>query len=115
MSTEAMASLRDIVHRELGTAADENGYPLDTWTADALADDLARCSPALDDRQGTKHMITVGHDEGDRQSFFFEGRINLDALAEAVDAVHVDHTRRLEAAIIQISDKPCAREIRGTP
>jgi len=54
-------------------------------------------------RQGTKHMITVGQ-RGDRQSFFFEGRINLDAPAEAVDAVHVDHTRRLEAAIIQISD-----------
>jgi hypothetical protein len=43
------AALRDIVHRELAAGV-ENGYPLDTWTAEAIADDLARCSPALDDR-----------------------------------------------------------------
>ena len=44
-----MTPLRDIVHAELAAAL-ENGYPLDTWTADAIADDLARYSPALDDR-----------------------------------------------------------------
>lgn len=43
-----MTSLRLIVFRELDTAHD--GYPLPSWTADAIAEDLARHSPALDDR-----------------------------------------------------------------
>jgi hypothetical protein len=39
-----------MVFRELDTAHDENGYPLPSWTAQAIAEDLARHSPALDDR-----------------------------------------------------------------
>ncbi len=43
-----MTALRLIVFRELNTAADENGYPIASWTAQAIAEDLARHSPALD-------------------------------------------------------------------
>ena len=43
-------ALRDIVFHELDTAVDENGYQLDSITAEAIADDLARYSPALDSR-----------------------------------------------------------------
>ena len=45
-----MTPLRLIVFRELDTASIENGYPLPSWTAQAIAKDLARHSPALDDR-----------------------------------------------------------------
>jgi hypothetical protein len=41
-----MTALRLI--RELDTAHYENGYPLPSWTAQAIAEDLARHSPALD-------------------------------------------------------------------
>lgn len=43
-----MNSVFRIVFRALDTAADENGYPLPSWTAEAIAEDLARHSPALD-------------------------------------------------------------------
>lgn len=60
MSTEAMASLRDIVHHELDTAANENGYHLHRcWTAEDISDDLARCSPALDDMDPEKLVPAV--------------------------------------------------------
>jgi hypothetical protein len=45
-----MTPLRLIVFRDLDTASIENGYPLPYWTAQAIAEDLARHSPALDDR-----------------------------------------------------------------
>ena len=45
-----MTVLRLIVFRELDTATLENGYPLKSWTAEDIAEDLARHSPALDDR-----------------------------------------------------------------
>jgi hypothetical protein len=41
-----MTALRLI--RELDTAHYENGHPLPSWTAQAIAEDLARHSPALD-------------------------------------------------------------------
>ncbi|MCC8962475.1 hypothetical protein H8A95_09150 [Bradyrhizobium sp. Pear76] len=41
------SAIRDTVFHELD-AAGENGYPLDRWTAEAIAEDLTRCSPALD-------------------------------------------------------------------
>jgi hypothetical protein len=44
-----MTSIRAIVFRELA-AAIENGYPVDRWSARDAADNLARYSPALDDR-----------------------------------------------------------------
>jgi hypothetical protein len=44
-------ALRLIVFRELDTAHDDNGYPLPSWTAEAISEDLARHSPALDDRK----------------------------------------------------------------
>jgi hypothetical protein len=46
-----MTALRLIVFRELDTAHDENGYPLPSWTAQAIAEDLAHHSPALDGRE----------------------------------------------------------------
>jgi hypothetical protein len=42
--------IRLIVFRELDTAHTENGYPLPSWTSQAIAEDLARHSPALDDK-----------------------------------------------------------------
>lgn len=41
--------VREIVFRELSAAVD-NGYRVDLWTARYAADNLARYSPALDDR-----------------------------------------------------------------
>jgi hypothetical protein len=46
----SMTPLRLIVFRELDTASIENGYPLPSWTAQAIAEDLARHSSALDDK-----------------------------------------------------------------
>jgi hypothetical protein len=46
-----MTALLLIVFRELDTAHNENGYPLPSWTAQAIAEDLARHSPALDHRE----------------------------------------------------------------
>jgi hypothetical protein len=43
-------ALRLIVFRELDAAHYENGYPLPSWTEQAISEDLARHSPALDDR-----------------------------------------------------------------
>jgi hypothetical protein len=45
-----MTALRLIVFRELDTLNNECGYPLPSWTAQAIADDLARHSSGLDDK-----------------------------------------------------------------
>jgi hypothetical protein len=43
-----MTYLRLIVFRELDTLNNECGYPLPSWTVQAIAEDLVRHSPALD-------------------------------------------------------------------
>jgi hypothetical protein len=45
-----MTYLRLIVFRELDTAHYESGYPLPSWSAQAIAEDLARHSSGLDDK-----------------------------------------------------------------
>jgi hypothetical protein len=45
-----MTYLRLIVFRELDTAHYESGYPLPSWTAQAIAEDLARHWPDLADK-----------------------------------------------------------------
>ncbi|HEX7883550.1 MAG TPA: hypothetical protein VF499_12515 [Afipia sp.] len=52
-------ALRDTVFRELDTAAGENGYQLHMWTAEAIADDLSRCSTAVDDREPAELVPAV--------------------------------------------------------
>ena len=54
-----MTTLRDTVHRELDTAANENGYQLDSMTPEAIADDLTRYSPALDSRDPVELVPAV--------------------------------------------------------
>ena len=54
-----MTPLRLVVFRELDTAHNENGYPLPSWTAQAIAEDLARHSPALDDKDAEELVPAV--------------------------------------------------------